>query len=370
MLMKQIYLDNSATTKVDKGVVSEMQKYMADEYGNASSAHSMGEKARKAIDDARKKIAKELNARAEEIIFTSGATESDNIALMGIAKASNRKKIIISSIEHPAVYECAMHLREEGYKIVEIPVNGEGLLMLGTLENEIDNNTLLVSIIHGHNEFGTVQDIEKIGKICLKKGVLFHTDAAQTFGKIKIDVQKMNISLLSASAHKIGGPKGIGFLYVKNGAKIKPLIYGGGQEKGLRSGTENVPGIVGFAAALKNTINKNKIEKLRNYFIKGLENIGGKLNGSRGERLYNNINMSFDVDADNLVVRLSEKGIMCSTGSACNEKNDNKRTLKALGLTENKINGAVRFVLSEETTKKDVYYVVKEISGALNILRV
>lgn len=371
-MKKIIYLDNASTTKTYKEVAEIFKKTSLEEYGNASSPHLMGEIALKRLIESKKFIAKEINAKPEEIIFTSGATESNNLALFGLTELnSEKKKIIISSIEHSSVYEPCIFLKERGYEIIEIPVSKEGLIDMHILEKEIDEKTLLVSVIHGHNELGTIQDIERIAGICKSKKVFFHTDAVQSFGKTMIDVN-WGIDMLSASAHKLGGPKGIGFLYVRNGVKIKPLIYGGSQERKIRAGTENVPGIVGFAKALeiagKEKMYK-KVEKIRNYFMKELEKMGGEINGSRTHRLCNNIHVSFSgEDAEQIVISLSEKGIMCSSRSACltNQKKEN-RILKALGLTKEESRGSVRFTLSEFNTKQDINYTIKILKKILNV---
>ncbi len=362
--MKIIYLDNASTTRVYDEVVEEMNKFHLNEYGNPSNSHELGEIALKAVNEARKKIALELGCKAEEIIFTSGATESNNLALFGIVKTSNLKRIFISSIEHSSVYEVVKELGKKEIEAIEVPVDKYGLLDVEFLDKFLKKGDL-VSVIHGHNEIGVLQNIGKIGKICRKKGAIFHIDASQSFGKEKINVNEMNINLLSASGHKIHASKGIGILFVKNGVKIEPLIYGGHQEKGIRAGTENVAGIVGIAKALElvKKADKDKIKGLRNYFIEKLEEIGGKINGSKDERLYNNVHISFNgIDADELVIKLSMEGIMCSSRSACltKQKNEN-RILRAIGLTEKESKGSLRFVLSEWNTKKEIDYVLKNI---------
>ena len=367
---KIIYLDVAATTPVHEEVVAEMNKFYLENYGNPSSQHELGENAQKAINEARKNLAKEINAKPQEIIFTSGSTESNNLAFFGLAKTNkNKKKIIISAIEHSSIFEICNSLKES-YKIIEIPVNKEGLINIEKLEKEIDKDTLLVSIIHANNEIGSIQDIEKIGKLCKENKVYFHTDAAQSFGKLDIDVKKMNITLLTASAHKISGPKGIGLLYVKENVNIAPIIHGGGQERNLRGGTENVPAIVGFAKALEITkkSDKNKIAELRNYFIQKLENINGKINGSK-EGIYNIINVSFPkTDAEKIVLSLSQKGIMCSTGSACESKKKiENKTLKAIGLNEKEINSSLRFSFSDNIKNKDIDFVAEQLTNALKI---
>ncbi len=369
--MKKLYLDETATTKVSAEIFNEMKKYYLEEYGNPSSMHEMGEKALKAINNAREKLSKEINAKPHEIIFTSGGTESDNLAIQGLAKAfPNKKKIIISAIEHAAVMEPCRFLKSQGYKIIKIGVDKTGVIKLDELEKELDNdnkNILLVSIMHVNNIFGTIQDIETIGELCKKGGALFHTDAVQSFGKLDIDVRKMGISLLSASAHKIHGPKGIGFLYLREKIKIKPLIFGGGQENDLRSGTENVPGIMGFAKSLelKKKIQKEKIKELRNKLIEKLEKLGGKISGAKDEkRIYNNIHVFFPgINNETLVLFLSRKGIYVSAGSACDSKKEKEDyVLEALGLDEKERNGSIRITLNEEVNTKDIEFIVKEIS--------
>jgi len=372
---KKIYLDSAATTRVYPDVVKEMNKIHLEIYGNPSSLHEFGEKAQEEMNKARETLAKAIGARAWELVFTSGASESNNFAIKGLAEANLiKKKIIVSAIEHPSIVEPCAFLKSKGYEIVEIPVDKEGSVDIERLEKEIDGKTLTVSVMHANNEIGVVQDIEKIGKLCKKRGVIFHTDAVQTFGKLDIDVNKMNIDLLSTSAHKLGGPKGIGFLFIRDGLKINPIIHGGGQEKGLRSGTENVPGIVGFAKALEiiKKVNKKKIEKLRDSLMSGLEKIGGRINGSKSERLYNNVNVSFsEVEGESVVLFLSQKGIMCSTGSACSTKKQvESKTLKALGLNSKEISGSLRFTLDKEITEKDIDYVVKEFEKVYKQLRI
>jgi len=371
----KIYLDNSATTNLNPKVLKEMQKYFLEEYGNPSSQHKLGEKAQEAITKARESIAKELNCKPQEIYFTSGATESNNLALQGLAKANpSKRKIIISSIEHPSIAETCSFLETNGYKIIRIPVDNQGHIRLDILKKELTQDTLLVSIMHVNNLFGTIQDIEKIGDLCLENNILFHTDAAQSLAKLDIDVQKSDITMLSASAHKINGPKGIGLLYIKEGTKIQPLFYGGGQEKGLRSGTENVPGIIGFAKSLElqKKVNKKKIETLRDKLMDQLIKLGGKINGSLQNRIYNNVHVSFPlVDSSVLVQYLSNKGIYVSSGSACESKKEKEElALKALGLNNLETKSSIRITLNEEITEKDISNVVKEIQKAINKLKI
>lgn len=366
---KIIYLDNASTTAVHQDVLSSLLPYITENYGNASSPHALGDSAQKALNQARIELARELGVKAQEIIFTSGGTESNNLALFGLARANkDKKKIIISSIEHSSIYESAISLKEQGYEVVVVPVDNQGLVDVKMLEKEINSSTLLVSVIHANNEIGVVQDLAKIGALCRKKGGTFHTDAVQSFGKERINAKNIGIDLLSASAHKLGGMKGIGFLYVREGLDIEPLIIGGGQELGKRAGTENIPAIVSFAKALQMTRKDNikEIKSLRDYFISELEKLGAKLNGSKESRIYNNVNVSLPANAEKLVLYLSSKGIMCSTRSAClsKQKKEN-RVLKALGLNKKDIDGTIRFTLSRETTKKDLDVVLKEIASFL-----
>ncbi|MBI3334284.1 cysteine desulfurase [Candidatus Pacearchaeota archaeon] len=365
--MKFIYLDNASTTQVYPEVAEVMNEVMLKEYGNPSSPHAFGEEALKLVVKAKTALSSELNAKPSEIIFTSGASEANNLALFGLAEAyPQKKKIIVSALEHASIYEPCMVLKKQGYDIIEIPIDCEGLLDMKRLGEEIDEQVLVVSVIHGHNEIGVLQNIEAIARLCKQKDVFFHTDAVQSFGKTKIDV-RWGVDLLSASAHKIHGPKGIGFLYVRPGIKIEPLLYGGGQERVVRGGTENVPGIVGFARALELMKKRNignKIIKMRDFFMQELEKLGGKINGSRKQRLYNHIHVSFlGIEAEQLVIALSEEGVMCSARSACltKQKSEN-RILKALGLSNKQIQGSIRFVLSEYTT-------IQELSSVVKVLR-
>jgi len=369
----KIYLDNASTTRVYPSVVKEMEKFMNEEYGNASSAHALGENAKKAMNNAREKIAKEINAKPWEIIFTSGATEANNLALIGLAKASNKRKIVISAIEHPSITEPCRYLESIGYKIVRIPVDAQGHLRIDRLKDEVEKNSqeiLVVSVMHVNNIIGTVQDIVKIGEICRKNNVLFHSDAAQSFGKIALDASKLD--LMSASGHKIGAGKGIGFLFIREGIKIEPIIYGGGQERGIRSGTENVPGIIGIAKALEmqKKVNKDKIMKMRQELIEELQKMGGKINGSIQERIYNNVNVSFPlVEAGTLIEYLSKKGIYVSSGSACDSKKEKEdETLRAIGLSDMEAKGSIRITLNEDIGQTDVKLIIGEIKKAVKKL--
>jgi cysteine desulfurase len=257
------YLDDSASTRVNDHVLKAMLPWFSRDYGNPSSLHDFGLKARKKLDEVRTEIARKIGAKAHEIIFTSGVTESNNLALQGLARINNKRKIVISSIEHASINEICIYLQRQGYTIVRIPVHEDGTVQLDILEKSIDDRTLLVSISHANNVIGTVQDITAIGRLCHRKNVVFHTDASQTFNRIHLNVRDSQVTMLSGSGHKMGGPKGSGFLFIREGIRLEPLIYGGGQERGLRGGTENVPAIVGLGAALEIKINSAEIRKTR-----------------------------------------------------------------------------------------------------------
>jgi cysteine desulfurase len=376
----KIYLDNAATTQVRKEVIREMQPYFDKKYGNASSLHSFGREARDAIENARQKIAKIINAEPEEIIFTSGGTESDNMAIKEISfphMRTGKNEIITSKIEHDAVLESCRMLEKLGFNVKYADVSKEGLVDLETIKKLITPKTFLVSIMHANNEIGTIQPIEEIAKICRQKGIYFHTDAVQTFCKEKIDVKKMNIDLLSASAHKIYGPKGAGFLFIRKGTKIDALIHGGGHEFGLRSGTENVPGIVGFAKAAElanqemNSEN-SRLKKLRDKLISELLKIpGSQLNGSSVKRLSNNVNVSFyAVEGESILLNLDEKGIAASTGSACSSRSlEPSHVLLALGKSHIQAHGSLRFSFGRLNTEKEVNYLLAVLPKIIEDLR-
>ena len=376
-MKSKIYLDNAATTPVAEAVLKEMLPYLTEKYGNPSSLHSFGLEAREATEKAREKIAEFINTEKEEIIFTSGGTESDNLTIKGIALAyPGKKHIITSKIEHLAVLETCKEMQRQGYKVDYISVNKEGLINLEELKNKINNETLLVSIMHVNNEIGTIEPIEEIGKICREKRVFFHTDAVQSLGKLKIDVKKVNIDLLSASGHKINAPKGIGFLYIRKGINIKPLLNGGNHEKGIRSGTENVPAIVGLGKAIelaeKNMKKTEKIKKLRDKLIKEILKIkGSSLNGSIEKRIFNNANFSFTgIEGESLVLLLDKEGIASSTGSACSSHSlKPSHVLKAIGLNDMEAHGSLRLTLGWQNNEKEINYAIKKIKGAVEKLR-
>ena len=379
--MKKIYLDYAAATPVDPRVLKAMLPYFSKNFANTMSVYFQGQKSSQAVEKARKIVAGFINADAKEIVFTSSATESNNLALKGVVFA-NRKKgknhIIISDIEHDCILESSRWLEKQGFKITRLPVDKYGFINLNDLKRSITKETILVSIIHANNEIGTVQDIEAIGKICHDKGVYFHTDASQSLGKVLIDVIKMNIDLLTASSHKIYGPKGAACLYIGQKVTIEPIIHGGGHENGLRSSTVNVPAIVGFGKAVeilsKEGREENKrLTKLRDLFInKILKSIkGSKLNGHPTKRLCNNINISIPgAEGEALTMELDFEGVNVSTGSACSSKTLlPSHVLTAIGLPPEKAHGSLRISLGRFTKKEDIIYTVKTLIKVVNKLR-
>ena len=373
---KTIYLDNAATTVVSKEVVDAMLPVFTERYGNASSIHSMGQEAQALMEDARKVIANKINASAEEIIFTSGGTESDNIALKGIAIANKDRgnHIITSKIEHPAVLNTCKALEKEGFKVTYLDVDKFGLIKSDQLKKAITKKTILVSIMHANNEIGTIQDIESIGNICKEKNIYFHTDAVQSFTKVLIDAKKVNVDLISLSAHKIHGPKGVGALYVKKGTKLAPIMSGGAHERKVRPGTENVSGIVGFAKAVEISKEEdiNRMSALREKLIVSLLKIPNThLNGHPQDRLCNNASISFHfVEGESLLMHLDSHGIEVSTGSACSSHElKASHVLLAIGVPHVKAHGTIRFTLSKYTTEKDIDYTIKIVDEVVNNLR-
>ncbi len=374
----KVYLDNGATTRTAEEVLKAMQPYFSEKFGNASSIHSLGSEAKDALDESRQKIADEINAEADEIIFTSGGTESDNLAIKGIAYGikDKGKHIITSNIEHPAVLKTCEKLESEGFSVTYVGVDKEGAVNIKDIEKAIKKETILVTIMHANNEIGTIQPIKEIGKLCRKKGIMFHTDAVQSFTKEKIDVKEMNIDLMSLSAHKIHGPKGIGALFVRKEAKrkIKPMYQGGSHEYSLRPGTENIPSIVGFAKATE-LVSLSDIERMRDLkdkLIKGLLDIPDTiLNGSRDHSLCNNVNISFKfIEGESLLLHLDMKGIAVSTGSACSSHSlEPSYVLVAIGLPAEVAHGSIRFTLSKYTTSKEIEYVLKEVPKIVDNLR-
>ena len=378
MRFKEVYLDNGATTKIDPEVLKAMMPYLADKYGNASSTHTFGQDSKNALERARKTIAKSIKANSEEIIFTSGGTESNNFAIKGIAFANREKgdHIITTKVEHKSIMNICKWLEKQGFELTYLDVDSEGFVDPKNLESAITKKTVLVSIIHGNNEIGTIQDLEDLGKICKKRKVYFHTDACQSYTKTGIDVKKQNIDLITLNSHKIHGPKGVGVLYIRKGIEITPWQHGGGHEFGMRGGTENIPGVVGFAEAAKIALDKKHVSymtKLRDRLVKGVLEIPGvKLNGPEGDkRLCNNANFSFKgIEGEALGGYLDQKGISSSTGSACAARTlEPSHVLKAIGLTNEEANGNLRLTLSRFNTEEEIDYVLNVLPKVVKKLR-
>ena len=374
------YFDNAATTKVAKEVLDEMLPYFQEEYGNPSSMYTLGRNSKRAIEDARKKVAILINCEPTEIYFTSSGSESDNTAIKGIAYQNYNKgmHIITSKIEHPAVLNTCHTLEKQGFKVTYLDVDKEGFIDLEQLINSIRHDTILITIMFANNEIGTIQNVEEISKIAKIYNIIFHTDAVQACGNIPIDVKKMGIDMLSLSGHKLHAPKGVGAVYVKKGIEFTKFIDGGHQEKDKRASTENVPGIVGLGKAceLANSNMSQHIEKLtnlRNYYIseveKKIENI--KLNGPKEKRLPGNANFSFsDIDGQSLLLNLDAKGICASSGSACSTGSLNpSHVLKAIGLSDELANGALRTSFGDDNTKEDIEYLVENLKESVEKLR-
>lgn len=373
---KRVYMDHAATTPLDRRVLRAMEPYFSEKFGNAASTHFFGEEAGDAIEKARGEIAKAINAMPEEIYFTSGGTEADNIALAGTMRAAGKGRLVTSNIEHHAVMHTAMALEKEGFEVGYAKVNGQGFVQPEQVEMALKKPAALVSIMHANNEIGTIQPIKEIGEMCREKGVLFHSDAVQTVGKEKIDVEKMNIDLLSSSAHKFYGPKGIGFLFKRKEAKIKPIMLGGGHEKGLRPGTLNTPGIAGMAEALNIGIGKMGEEnarekKMRDRLIKGALEIKNSWVNGGFPKIAGCAPLGFDfVEGQSMLVMLSDKGIAASTGSACNSEGlQPSHVLLALGLPRVKCHGSLRFTLGRQNTMRDVNYVLEALTQVVGRLR-
>jgi len=377
--VQMIYLDNAATTPVRKEALNEMCPYFSKTYGNASSMHSLGRGANRALQEARARVADVINAMPEEIYFTGGGSEADNLAIKGVAFANKDKgnHIITSAIEHDAVLNTCRFLEENGFKVSYLPVDKYGFVDCDDVERAITKKTILISIMHANNEIGTIEPIASIGALAQEKGVYFHTDAVQTFGKLPIDVGKMGIDLLSMSSHKIYGPKGVGALYVTKGVKVQPLTHGGGHENGLRSGTENVAGIVGFGKAAELAEEERAIEagreiKLRDKLIKGALKIkNSRLNGHPTIRLPNNANFSFKfIEGEGLILDLDSYGIAASTGSACSTKSlEPSHVLLRIGLKHEEAHGSLRLSLGRYTTDKDINHVLKMLPKSVERLR-
>ena len=384
---KYVYLDYAATTPMDPRVIEVMNEHFRESYGNSSSLHSMGQKAAQTLVKSRETIASLINAKRDEIIFTSSGTEADNIAILGVALKNQKrgKHIITSVLEHHAVENTCKSLRKKGFSITFLPVDKYGLIDLGELEDMITDETTLISVMFANNEIGTIEPIKEIGAIAKKHDVLFHTDAVQAFGKIPIDVEAMNIDLLSATAHKLYGPKGVGMLYLRNkgvregwGKFIEPIMYGGGHEGDMRPSTINVPGIAGFAKAVELAKNEmpKEIEvhtKFRDKIIKNvLENIEDSyLNGHPTKRLPNNVNLGIRfIEGESIVLDLDSEGIAASTGSACSSKSlEPSHVLLAIGLKPQEAHGSLRVSVGRFTTEEDVDYFLEKLPPIIDRLR-
>jgi len=366
-----IYFDNAATTKIRTEVLDAMMPYLTQEYGNASSLYSIGRKSKRAIEHAREQVANLINCKPNEIYFTGSGSESDNTALKGFACANRNKgnHIITSKIEHPAILETCKNLEKRGFEISYINVDENGVINLEELESEIKENTILISVMFANNEIGTIQPIEEITQIAKKNNIIFHTDAVQAVGNVKIDVEKMNIDMLSMSGHKINAPKGIGVLYIRKGIEIEKYINGGHQEKDKRAGTENIAGIAGIgkAAEIANmNIEKHikNLTKLRDYYIMKLQKEMPdkiRINGSMDNRLPGNANVSFEGgDASEIIFKLDEKNICVSSGSACSSANTApSHVLTAIGLPQKYLNCAIRTTFGDNNTFEEIDYLVK-----------
>ncbi len=373
----KVYLDHAATTPVDKEVLEAMLPFFDEKFGNASSLHAYGREAREALEKSKEEVAKLINADADEIIFTGSGTESDNLAIKGIAFKHGKGHIITSKIEHPAVLETCKYLEKKGFDVTFLPVDEYGLVKPEDVENAIRDDTILISIMHANNEIGTIEPIEEIGEIARKHGILFHTDAVQSAGKIEIDVKKINVDLLSMSSHKIYGPKGVGALYVRRGVKLEPVLHGGGHEKGMRSSTENVAGIVGFAKACEICRRRmhedaDKITRLRDKIIKEVLKIEESyLTGHPTRRLPNNASFYFKgIEGESLVLMLDAKGIATSTGSACSSKKlQASHVLLAIGIRPEDAHGSLRVTLGRENTEEEIDYFLEVLPEVVEELR-
>ncbi len=377
---KLIYLDNAATTKTAQEAVDAMLPYFTEYYGNASSIYSLGAESKKAMTEAREEIAGSIGASAQEIYFTAGGSESDNWALVAAAEAyeSKGKHIITSKIEHHAILHTCEYLEKRGFSITYIDVDENGVLKLDELKKAIRPDTILISVMFANNEIGTIQPIKEIGEIAREHGILFHTDAVQAYGHVQTRVDELPIDMMSASGHKINGPKGIGFLYIRKGVKIRSFVHGGAQERSRRAGTENIPGIVGLAAAVKKNFanmeeRTRKETELRDYLIERIEKEIPycRLNGHRTDRLPNNVNFSFQfIEGESLLIMLDMKGICASSGSACTSGSlDPSHVLMAIGLPHEIAHGSLRMTLSEENTKEEIDFVADELKGIVERLR-
>ncbi len=377
---KLVYMDYSATTYTKKEVLDEMLPYFTEKFGNPSSIYTFGRRSKSAVEEAREKVATALGAKPEEIYFTAGGSEADNWALKGFALANKSKgnHIITSKIEHHALINTCEYLQKQGFEVTYLDVDEYGMISLEELRRAITDKTILISIMFANNEIGTIQPVKEIGEIASKNGIVFHTDAVQAIGNIEIDVKEMNIDMLSLSAHKFYGPKGIGALYVRKGIRLDSLIHGGGQEKKKRAGTENLPGIVGIGKAIELATSdieghNKKIISLRDRLLKGIMDLipYTKLNGHPEKRLPGNINVSFHfIEGESLLLMLDQKGICGSTGSACSSGSlDPSHVLLAIGLPHEIAHGSLRLSIGDSNTSEDIDYVLEELPKIVQRLR-
>ena len=375
-----IYADNAATTKMSRTAIEAMLPYMDDIYGNPSSLYSFGQKAKEALENARERIASCLGCEPREITFTSGGSEADNQAIFSAAKSGEKKgkkHIISTAFEHHAVLHTLEKLKKQGFEITLLDVHSNGIVTPEQVADAIREDTCLVTIMFANNEIGTIQPIAEIGKICREKGVLFHTDAVQAAGHLYVNVKEQNIDMLSLSAHKFHGPKGIGVLYAKRGIVLDNVINGGAQERGKRAGTENIPAIMGMAAALEEAVanldqNTAKLISLRDRLIEGLDKIPyGELNGDRNNRLPSNVNFCFEgIEGESLLLLLDDKGICASSGSACTSGSlDPSHVLLAIGRPHEVAHGSLRLSINEETTQEDIDYMIEAVTDVVTYLR-
>ena len=375
-----IYLDNAATTRTASEVVDAMLPYFSENYGNPSTIYGLGSTAKKAVNQARRTIAEAIGAKQEEIYFTAGGSEADNWALKAAAEAygDKGKHIITTKIEHHALLHTCEYLEKHGFEVTYLGVDQDGLIDIEALKNAIRPDTILISIMYANNEIGTIEPIAEIGAIAKERGILFHTDAVQAFGQVPLNVDELHVDMLSASAHKLNGPKGIGMLYIRTGVKIRSFVHGGSQERSRRAGTENVPGIVGFGAAVERAVRtmdekvKKEIE-LRDYLIDRIEKEipYSRLNGHRTKRLPGNVNFAFQfIEGESMLIMLDMKGICASSGSACTSGSlDPSHVLLAIGLKHEIAHGSLRLTLSEENTKEEMDFVVEELKKIVAKLR-
>jgi cysteine desulfurase len=377
---KLVYADHAATTYVKKQVLDEMMPYFSDKYGNPSSIYSIGRESKKAVEDAREKVATAINCKSKEVFFTGSGTEADNWAIKGIAFAYREKgnHIITSAIEHHAVLHTCQYLEKEGFEVTYLPVDKDGIVSPEKLKKAITENTILITIMTANNEIGTIQPIKEIGKIAKENNIVFHTDAVQAIGSIPIDVKEWDVDLLSMSAHKFYGPKGVGALYIKQGIKMNSFMQGGAQERGKRPGTENIPGIIGLGKAIELAVNnidenKEKVTELRDILIREISDKipYSRLNGHPTKRLPGNVNFSFEfIEGESLLLMLDMKGIAASSGSACTSGSlDPSHVLLAIGLPHEIAHGSLRITFGDINTKEDIDYIMEVLPPIVERLR-